>query len=66
MHIPNMESVVKSSGGDRVYEPKLKSLAKVVIGICANLEITCLFADVSYIGIIDGALKPPGSSFSWT
>ena len=62
MHVLIVKSIVKSSGGDRVYEPKVKSLAKVVIGICANLEITCLSTEVNYIGITDRALKPLGSS----
>ena len=66
MHVVIVKSIVKSSGGDRVYESKLKSLTKVVIGICANLEIICLSIDVSYVGITDGALKPPGSSDGWT
>lgn len=39
MQILLMKLVVKSSGGDRVYEPNLKSLAKVDIGRCADHEI---------------------------
>ena len=66
MHVLLMKSVVKSSGGDQVYKPNLKSLAKVVIGICVNHEIFFLSIDINYIGIVGGALKPLGSSDGWT
>ena len=67
MHVLIVEPIVKSSGGDQVYEPNLKSLAKVVIGICANHEIFfCLSISFSYLGMIDGTLKPRGSSDGWT
>ena len=39
MHVLIMKPIVKLSGGDRVLNPTLKSLAKVDIGRCADHEI---------------------------